>query len=99
MRKLLFLFLMIPFLAISQEKTEDADRIYWSDWYRLEWSDFEGEEEDNDKVAALSSIGLPYGFTSDGEGVLNVNINVCFIRSESWYKRDQEKNVLLQHEQ
>jgi len=99
MRKLIFLFLILPLLSFAQEENEDTDRIYWSDWYRLEWSDFEGEEQTDDKVAALSSIGLPYGFTTDGEGILNVNINVCFIRSESWYKRAQENNVLLQHEQ
>lgn len=86
-------------VVFSQVETEDTDRIYWSDWYRLEWSDFEGDEKEDEKIAALSSIGLPYGFTSDGEGVLTVNINVCFIRSESWYKRGQENNVLLQHEQ
>lgn len=105
MRKLLILLVMLPFVSFAQEENQqkeenqDTDRIYWSDWYRLEWADFEGAPHDDESIAALSNIGLPYSFDTDGEGILTVNINVCFFRGESWYKKDQENNVLLQHEQ
>lgn len=88
-------------MAFSQipNDTEDINRIYWNDWYRLEWSDFMAEPQDRATVAALSSIGLPYRYTTDGEGELNLSINVCFIKNESWSKEDQRNNLLLQHEQ
>lgn len=99
MSKFLLLFLLLPFGLLAQEESDETDRIYWNDWYRLEWGDFEAEPAADKKVAALSSIGLPYTYTSDGEGEMTVQINVCFIRSESWSKEAQENNVLLQHEQ
>ncbi|NOG57594.1 MAG: hypothetical protein HND54_07665 [Bacteroidetes bacterium] len=74
-------------------------RIFWDEWYKLEWSDFQSEESAGKGVAAQSSIGLPYSFISDGEGTLKMYINVCFIKNESWSKEDKQNNVLLQHEQ
>lgn len=85
--------------AQSGIDTEDINRIYWNDWYRLEWSDFTAEPKDQATVAALSSIGLPYKYTTDGEGVLNLSINVCFLKNESWSIEEQRNNLLLQHEQ
>lgn len=55
--------------------------------------------EDDATVAALSSIGLPYKYITDGEGELKLSINVCFIKDESWSKEEQRNNLLLQHEQ
>jgi hypothetical protein len=87
--------------SIEQEQVVDeSDKIYWNDWYKLEWSDFLGEPPTQDQqIAALSSIGLPYSFQSDGEGVLIVQLNVCFIKSESWSIKDQQNQILLLHEQ
>lgn len=87
-------------VLFSQEKTEgDLNRIYWSDWYRLEWNDFQAKPDNDVSVAALSSIALPYNLMSDGEGEVIVDINVCFIKNESWAKEKQRNTVLLQHEQ
>lgn len=93
------LFLFLPLLGIAQDSTEVADRIYWSDWYRLEWSDFQAEASDGDKVAALSNIALPYEYTSDGEGQLKIEVQVCFLKKRSWSKENQRNKLLLQHEQ
>ncbi|MBD99355.1 MAG: hypothetical protein CMO34_05890 [Verrucomicrobia bacterium] len=100
MRILFFLILIFltPYL-FSQEENEIADRIYWSDWYRLEWTDFQAQPNSDKKVAALSNIALPYSYFSDGEGSMTVNIQVCFLRNESWSKPEQHNNLLLQHEQ
>ena len=100
MRILLFLILIFltPYL-FSQEENEIADRIYWSDWYRLEWTDFQAQPNSDKKVAALSNIALPYSYFSDGEGSMTVNIQVCFLKNESWSKPEQHNNLLLQHEQ
>lgn len=83
----------------GQNDAKESNRIYWSDSYNLEWSDFEAQPKENTSVAALSSIGLPYSYTADGEGELNVTINVCFIKNESWSKPTERNNLLLQHEQ
>jgi hypothetical protein len=102
---ILSLFLLFFFLANSlfaQDSSrvqEDLNRIYWNDWYRLEWSDFKGEAEADQNIAALSSIALPYNMRSDGEGEVVVQVNVCFIKNESWSKPEEQNKVLLQHEQ
>lgn len=78
---------------------KEIDQIFWSDWYRLEWTDFLAEPNATDKVAAVSKIALPYTYESDGEGEMTVKISVCFIKSESWVNKSKKNNVLLQHEQ
>ena len=83
----------------AQESTDDSNRIYWNNWYKLEWSDFQASPKEETTVAALSSIGLPYSYSTDGEGVLNLTINVCFIKNESWSKPAEQNDLLLQHEQ
>lgn len=97
---LLFLsfFLLFGF-SIAQKESDETTKIYWSDWYNIEWADFQGKPNTEESIAAQSSIGLPYSFISDGEGEMTVMINVCFIKNESWSKIDKRNNVLLQHEQ
>ena len=97
---LLFLsfFLLFGF-SIAQKESDETTKIYWSDWYNIEWADFQGKPNTEKSIAAQSSIGLPYSFISDGEGEMTVMINVCFIKNESWSKIDKRNNVLLRHEQ
>lgn len=93
----LFIFLFSK-VGIAQDSTE-TNRIFWSDWYKIEWSDFQGTADHQESIAAQSTIGLPYSFVTDGEGEMTVAVNVCFIKSESWSKEEKRNNVLLQHEQ
>jgi len=93
------LFVFCFGMLFAQEENDDLNRVYWSDWYRLEWSDFQGKVKDDQNVAALSNIALPYTYNSDGEGAMTVNIQVCFLKNDSWSKEDQRNNLLLQHEQ
>ena len=83
----------------AQDKDSSLNKIYWNDWYKLEWSDFQAEPETERKVAALSSFALPYNLISDGEGEMSVTLSVCFNKDKSWSKVEQQNNVLLQHEQ
>ena len=85
--------------SIAQKESDETTKIYWSDWYNIEWADFQGKPNTEESIAAQSSIGLPYSFISDGEGEMTVMINVCFIKNESWSKIDKRNNVLLQHGQ
>jgi hypothetical protein len=96
---LIVLFGIVTFSGNAQNDSTSTDRIYWSEWYQLEWEDFYAEPLENEKVAALSSIGLPYSYSTDGEGSIIIKINVCFIKNESWSKVERQNNVLLQHEQ
>ncbi len=91
--------MLVSLSIFAQDTTEVSDRIFWNDWYRLEWSDFQGTPERTEKVAALSSIALPYSYSTDGEGAMTVKINVCFLESSSWSIDELENKVLLQHEQ
>jgi len=93
------IFLFFGACLFAQEDDEGSDRIYWSDWYRLEWTDFQDEPIADRKIAALSNIALPYSYTTDGEGSMTVKIQVCFMKNESWSKPEQHNNLLLQHEQ
>lgn len=92
-------FFFITASTFAQDTAQVSDRIFWNDWYRLEWSDFQGEPEVTEKVAALSSIALPYSYVTDGEGAMTVKINVCFLKTDSWSIKERENKVLLQHEQ
>lgn len=101
MRVTLLLFIVFSFISVQSQTDDikDVDRIYWSDWYKLEWTDFKGEEKAEKSVAAISKIALPYTVVSDGEVDMTVSLQVCFIKSESWYKAGKDNPVLLQHEQ
>ena len=96
-----FFFTIMTFSGLAQENAQDSslNKIYWDEWFKLEWSDFKGKHVEGDGIAAQSSIGLPYTLNSDGEGILKVSINVCFIKDESWSNSERINNVLLQHEQ
>lgn len=95
-------FLMIfsfGFLLYGQEEPEDTNRIFWSESVKLTWDDFQAEKDKSAKIAALSSIGLPYRYITDGEGEISIIVKVCFIKDESWSVEGQQQNLLLQHEQ
>lgn len=99
---LFFSFFLLAITLFSQDHKSamlEENRIYWSEQVQLSWDDFRGEVEQDENVAALSSIALPYNLSSDGEGELIVQMRVCFIRDESWSKVDEQNKVLLQHEQ
>lgn len=101
MKKLNLLFLLLlPLVALkAQDTTETINRIFWSNRYQLKGSDFQAAPDEERKVAALSSLGLPYSSVSDGEGAMTIYIQTCFTKISSWSKKEQQNNVLLQHEQ
>lgn len=102
MKRLVNFILCIAFTGLtlfSQEEKIDEDRVFWSEWYKLEWQDFKSTSKPEGKsIAAESSIALPYRYVSDQEGYLKVVINVCFVKSDSWSDSTRQNNVLLQHE-
>lgn len=94
------LLMVLCFSIQAQDSLKnETDRIYWNDWYRLEWNDFQGGHDSLGNLAAVSKIALPYTYSSDGEGSLVVKVDVCFLKKESWVNHRKKNQVLLQHEQ
>lgn len=78
---------------------QDNNRIFWSDSVQLSWNDFQAKPADDQSIAALSSIAIPYSFETDGEGEISIQIQVCFVKDESWVKKAEQTPLLLKHEQ
>ncbi len=93
---LLFSFL---FNQLGAQEESSTNRIFWSDWYTLEWDDFQGTPQSETGIAAESGFGLPYEYQTDGEGSITITINVCFLKDESWSIASLQNKVLLTHEQ
>jgi len=97
MRWLGFIILFLFWVAVNAQ--QDSLVIKWTDDYTLSWNDFQGEEDVELSLAALSKIAIPYTYSSDGEVDLNVKLNTVFIKNESWYKEGKQNKILLGHEQ
>jgi len=82
-------------LLLAQEN----NRIFWTDSVQLSWADFQAEAKEGQTIAALSSIAIPFSFETDGEGEISIQIQVCFVKDESWVKKAEQTPLLLKHEQ
>lgn len=82
-------------LLLAQEN----NRIFWTDSVQLSWADFQAEAKEGQAIAALSSIAIPFSFETDGEGEISIQIQVCFVKDESWVKKAEQTPLLLKHEQ
>lgn len=82
-------------LLLAQEN----NRIFWTDSVQLSWADFQAEAKEGQTIAALSSIAIPFSFETDGEGEISIQIQVCFVKNESWVKKAEQTPLLLKHEQ
>lgn len=97
---LIIALLLSQFLNVnSQELKNDSNRIFWTDSVKLSWSDFQDEADEKKSIAALSSIAIPFNFETDGEGEIDIQIRVCFVKDESWSKVENQNELLLKHEQ
>lgn len=97
MRITVLAFLIL--ISTSLFAQNDTLGLEWSNDYFLQWSDFQGHEDKDLTLSALSRIAIPYTYTSDGEVDLTVNLATVFVKSESWYKKGKENHILLAHEQ
>jgi hypothetical protein len=97
MRWLGFIILFLFWVAVNAQ--QDSLVIKWTDDYTLSWNDFQGEEDVELSLAALSKIAIPYTYSSDGEVDFTVKLNTVFVKNESWYKEGKQNKILLGHEQ
>lgn len=97
----------LPFLYISalilisgichaQESDTVNNYIYWSDDYRLVWTDFEELPQRYSEHAAYSVVGYESRFDMNADRYKAV-IRTYFDRNESWSKN--WISILLNHEQ
>lgn len=97
MRVTSFAFLiLLCSIAFAQE---DTTGIKWTNDYTLSWDDFQGEEDVELSLSAVSKIAIPYTYSSDGEVDVTVTLFTVFMKHKSWYKDGKQNNVLLGHEQ
>src|SRR5690554_66480 len=103
MKKLLLTssFLLILF-SVNAQETEvevDSNHFYWTEDAKLHWSDFQGKVEESSNLAALATMALPYKFETEVESKIDFTIQVYFIKSDSWAKKEEENDLLLKHQQ
>jgi hypothetical protein len=96
-RSLFFSFSLIilyPLIGIAQK----PDKIYWSDDYKLNWSDFKGKPKRSNPMAAETSTHLDFSMAYENNA-FSWNLDCYFSRKESWVKSDLKSDDLLAHEQ
>lgn len=79
-----------------------APFMNWDPNYRLEWSDFKGEAITGTQVAAVTSSGITFGFSSKKTARKLVSFDYYvishFYPNQSWYIKDRANKVILEHE-
>lgn len=94
---LLLLLLFIGSLQLkAQEGTAEKNYIYWSDSYRLEWTDFDRLPERYSDHSAYSVVGYESSIQLTDE-LYKATIRTYFDKDESWAK--SWVAILLVHEQ
>jgi len=83
----------------EMEMEADSNHLYWTVDAKLHWSDFQGKVEESSNLAALATMALPYKFETDVESKIDFTIQVYFIKSDSWAKKEEENDLLLKHQQ
>lgn len=81
---------------------DDPDTILWSAGYRLNWTDFKGNDKLNSAFSAQSNCLYTLEKLPEFHGdtlLVRVLLNPCFTRKASWVHRDELQDTLLMHEQ
>jgi len=78
---------------------ESTDNIYWSEDYKLDWTDFKGQPAfENQQISALTSSGIVH-YKGCKEGKIDYNVKAYFEKQESWVKEEARTEHHLIHEQ
>lgn len=82
--------------------TPDTELI-WDESYRLTWSDFKGEPQDEIDAVAITASGLSSQFSARTTPSRLVDytatITANFYPDKSWYKPGKVNEIVLAHEQ
>lgn len=71
--------------------------VYWSRDV-LKWSDFRGSPQKHELIGAITRSGIEYEFVPKAK-VVEITINSCFYRNDSWVNMDYVTSKSLEHEQ
>ncbi len=93
----LFINLCFLFFSILAYSQSSSDTIFWSNNYKLVWSDFQGIPDTPSKYGAVSNPIIKYHLSSN-EDSFKVKVICFFIKSSSWSKF-KNSDTLLMHEQ
>lgn len=96
MKRWVLLFIFFGGISSTLIAQDEEHRIYWSEDYKLKWTDFDMVPERFSEYAAFSVTGYngEYEFTQEQ---YKVNIRTFFDKSKSWSK--SWTSILLLHEQ
>ena len=93
-----YLPLILCFFLISL----DEETIEWHDGLKLEWNNFKGQPDSNNKAVAITASGLTFGYsvqkTNDLITSFQANVKAHFYPDKSWYKSEQVNDTILMHE-
>jgi hypothetical protein len=93
-----FIFLCIANFALGQGRVSrhSSDNIEWNEFYKLQWSDFEGKRTDESIGDAGTAVQIKAKPFYSGKQI-EYDVYAYFNRSKSW--STDRSNDLLAHEQ
>lgn len=100
MRCLFFLVVVSVTLRIA---SQEEHTISWSNEYKLQWSDFQGEIVTSEDAAASTASGLTFGYSLSNTGntidSFESKVQAYFYPKKSWYLPEKANAHILGHEQ
>ena len=95
------ILLTILFIVLGNNLPEE--QLVWNEDYRLSWSDFRGEPQENADAVAITASGLSSSLTARTTPTrlvdYTVTITANFYPGKSWYKPERVDEIVLAHEQ
>lgn len=83
-------------------RAASGDTIYYKDFPKLAWDNFNGKPPATGNEAALTSSGFGFGAGmkyKEGKGTLNITVYCFFMKNKSWVKPNRKTDYILNHEQ
>jgi hypothetical protein len=99
--KSFFLILLLGLFPIAgnAQHAELKNKIIWEEDRPLTWDDFKGTADAGSKFYALTNSGIYYQVQQESWAQFAVSVETFFDPKQSWQKKDQVTDHLLQHEQ
>ncbi len=92
----LILILVLLFTATSFNSNE---RIPWSKYRKIQWSDFEGTPDHSDQIRdAVTASALRFTTRCNADGMIELFVDAEFVKHQSWVKPVARNDYHLAHE-
>lgn len=96
--KLLVLILLSCIFIHFRKHENERDYIVWDNERRLGADDFKGVPDSSSRFSAISYVGPDISFHMIGDEYYVDSVRTIFYKQESWIKKDDVSNQLLEHE-